>query len=148
MGNKSNQKSNEILVIKPITKDVNPTETYSMIKNIINPVNLKVNVNNINITKKGETVIKCSDKVSVEKLSKEIQDKLSDKVQVLEKPNRMCRMEFVTYKDKIDMAENETLTEDIIALNDLAYYNPEFKVRVVARHDVRMSKATNDCIGR
>jgi hypothetical protein len=34
----------------------------------------------------------------------------------------MCRMEFVTYKDKIDLADNETLTEDIIALNELEHY--------------------------
>jgi hypothetical protein len=139
---KSNKKVNEILVIQPIANDVNPTSTYSMIKNSIDPINLKVNVNNININKKGETVIKCNDKDSVHKLSKEIQDKLSDKVKVIEKPSKLCRLEFVTYNDKIDLPNNDTLTEDIIALNELEYYNPDFKIRVVARHDVRMSKAT------
>jgi hypothetical protein len=133
----------ETVIVAPIDDDDdNVVNTCSLIKKNINPHESNFKVNSIKNNKRGEAIIKCPDKQSAEKLKNVIKEKLCDKVIIKEKEEKLHRLECVIYKNGEEFDEDNTsLQENLIEVNELKHYVPDYKLRVVTKFETRNKNA-------
>lgn len=93
------------IIIKPKSNQ-DPNKTRTDVNNSVNPLELKVGIQNIRTTSKGNVIIKCQTKQQTEKLKETVQDKLKQKYEVILTKMRKPTIKIVNF--------NQNMTEDEI----------------------------------
>lgn len=112
------RKMQEILIIqsKEESEIKESDNLIEIVKKKVDPANLQIGVNNIRGISKGRMMVHCETKTDLQKLQREVEDKLGNQVKVTIPRERKPQLKIIGIKDNL---KEEELIESIVKQNDL-----------------------------
>jgi hypothetical protein len=107
----------------------------------INPVKLRLNIQKLEQKKTGTVIISLNNKEEKEKLHKEIQDKIPE-LKTIKPTVRRPKIEFLVYKNKHNLTnDNQQAVEYIREQNRWDVECPEGEATIIRRYEVKNKRA-------